>query len=445
MTISAAIIFNVQSAGSDNNGGGYKEGAGGINRSLQAAAYVAFDGTTIKFSSAGATTVMTLTGYTGSSANDPGNTIQITGGTNATAGIYEIISATSTTITVDRNWCTGACTNGAGNFGGAFATPGKAAAAASVAGNRAYVKNDGTYTLSTATPGSGGPVSFAAVAILMEGYSSTQADKAALATLSAGAQTSLTLFTSSSSTSQLIRNMTANGNSQTGVSGFVGGGPRDKYIRCKALNCSAAGGVGFSGGCQVSCYAENCETGFSVSSDASYCDANDCPTGFSLSAGRVKNCLAYGTNTTGFVIAGTGPQIDKCTAIGSTTYGFDLAGITSVVDSCLATGCGTAGFRITTTRTGILTNCFGYNNTANASGTFLLSEITTLSGDPFVNSGGEDYRPDSTVGEGQSLQAACVGLQSQINNVDAGAVQHSDPSGGGLLIGPRRSSTLRRM
>src|SRR5437016_803970 len=137
MALSASIVWETRASGaSDNNGGGFKAGAAGTDRSQQNAAQVAINNSTITTSIT--TTVITFTaGYTASAA-DVGNVVQMLTGTNVTAGFYEITAQTSTTWTVDRNVVTsGTTTNATGNMGGALATLGKLAAAMA-ASNKAY-------------------------------------------------------------------------------------------------------------------------------------------------------------------------------------------------------------------------------------------------------------------------------------------------------------------
>ena len=123
MTFTSGIVVEVRSTGSDSNGGGFYAAGGGTDYSQQNSPQVVFNGTTIKATSTGGASKVTLTGHTGTAA-DVGNFLQITGGTNFLTGIYQIISATSTTWTLDRqvdNGSAGAAMTG--NMGGALATP----------------------------------------------------------------------------------------------------------------------------------------------------------------------------------------------------------------------------------------------------------------------------------------------------------------------------------
>lgn len=77
-----------------------------------------FDGTTNKLTSSGSGTTCVLTGRA-TVAKDANNSIYISDGTNVTPGWYGIPSCTpgpsgTGTLTLDRSWCTGAVTDGAG-------------------------------------------------------------------------------------------------------------------------------------------------------------------------------------------------------------------------------------------------------------------------------------------------------------------------------------------
>jgi len=146
MALSAAIVWEVRTTGSQNNGGGFKTGATGTDYSQQAAAQYALNPVT----SGGASAVMI---NANAAAVMVGNVCRVVSGTNATAGWYEIISVNvGVDITVDRNWCTGVCNDGVVNVGGAFKIGGSLDnefSKAVVAGNTIYIPT-GTYTLGEA-------------------------------------------------------------------------------------------------------------------------------------------------------------------------------------------------------------------------------------------------------------------------------------------------------
>lgn len=151
MALSSSVVWEVETGGSDSNGGGFDSSvtSPGTDHSQQSAAQVAFNGSTIAATTAGIGATITITGYT-VLATDNGNVIQITGGTNFTAGFYTItsVSTGSNTWTLDRNCTTGAGSAMTGNMGGALLTIAKPFTPA-VGGNTIWVKG-GTYTITSA-------------------------------------------------------------------------------------------------------------------------------------------------------------------------------------------------------------------------------------------------------------------------------------------------------
>jgi hypothetical protein len=147
MALNAAIVWEVRTAGSDNNGGGFKTGATGTDRSQQDAAQATL--TTASTVHTTTTQINVAAGDYTVASTDVGNVLQVTGGT-ATAGFYEIttVDTANNRWTVDRSVGTSGQTV-AGAMGGALASPGKAAGAASVAGHIIYVKA-GTYSITVA-------------------------------------------------------------------------------------------------------------------------------------------------------------------------------------------------------------------------------------------------------------------------------------------------------
>ena len=168
MAANATIIWRVFSSGSDTLcGGGYDPSiGGGTDYSKQNSAQ--YNTSTATTSAASATIA-----WTSASSDMVGNVIQITAGTNATAGFYTVISVSAgVSITVDRN-----CTTAAGSgitlyLGGALATIGKLNGVA-VAGNRLGVKGSfsrGSNDTLTSSVGT------ATAPIVIEGYGTTLGD-----------------------------------------------------------------------------------------------------------------------------------------------------------------------------------------------------------------------------------------------------------------------------
>ena len=436
MALSANTVWEVRTVGTDTNGGGFVTGASGTDWSQQTAAqYAVTDGVT-----AGTTTITSATANFGTDV--VGNIMYVAGGTGSVAADwYQITARTnSTTITVDRSTGLTAGTGVTLNIGGALATPGQAAKNATVSGQYIYVKS-GTYTITTSTAGAAGPVLFSSnTSVCMEGYSSTRGDQAARPEMNAGAITSVNLYSSQGNPiSQLFICMAANGNSKTGVSGFEMSSSRVAAINCLASACDQASAKGFNqtGAVVSNCKASACTTGFATSSAKavrSWADA--CTTGFSDATGSgMTECVASDCTGDGFVGANFSMYFG-CTADGNTGDGFDLsASVVNFLIGCASTNNGAYGYNTSSTaRAQYLNYCASYlNTTARAPANTQIDENQIiLSGDPWTNAASDDYRPNNTAGAGASLRGiTAVGVYGQTDNRDVGAVQHTDPAGGG--------------
>jgi hypothetical protein len=171
MAISGTVIWEVRGSAtaSNANGGGFRPGASGVDYSQQDSAQYNLTGCT---SSAANAIILNAN----AAADMVGNIAHVISGTNATAGWYEIISVVAgVSITVDRNWGTGAVSNGVVNIGGALVSFDTWTSAANtfVAGQTVYVKAgtsiSNTGNISATGGNAGAPVTYI-------GYNSTRSD-----------------------------------------------------------------------------------------------------------------------------------------------------------------------------------------------------------------------------------------------------------------------------
>ena len=453
MSLSALTVWEVRTNGADVNGGGYRSDAGNTDYSQQAAPQVAVtdavtDGTTT-ISSTNATFESVMIG----------NLIYIAGGTGSITGAwYEVITRVSPTIiTVDRSTGLTTGTGATLNLGGALGSPGILSDLMSVSGMDAHVKS-GTYTLTTTTPGSDGPMHLANhLRLRISGYETTREDYGAKPVMDVGAQTSFTVVVTDGHFNdfiQVVQNIKVDGQTNAGVVGFDSTHQfqADTYDNCEAVDCV----TGFDNGsctCQE-CVASGCSGwGFdAVKGLVRGCEAFNCTSGgFNLLSGiggNVQNCLAHDNTGPGFFVATytSGSGATNCTAWNNGSHGFDLSFDMSKVSGCLAVGNGGYGFD-TVDSEQLMINCAGYDNTSgNVKNTPNHWPFIDLTADPFVNSAADDFRPNNTAGGGADLRAADGGIPSQTNNNDIGAVQHADPAGGGgpPLILTRRNTLIGR-
>jgi len=438
MALSALIQFEVRQTGSDTNGGGFKAGASGIDRTLQdAAQYSVTDGVT-----AGTTTITSATAAFGTDV--VGNVIYVQGGTGSVvAGWYEITARnSSTSVTVDRNTGLTAGTGVTLKIGGALATPGQGAALLSVSGHKCWVRYNATpYSITTTTAGASGPVKFGTTSInaSVEGYEATRGDRTVNRPViqwntAPGSLAYGCVHNAGGTSNQEFINLTVDGNSRTNAGGFDVGNLRCSAVDCVAKNCNQTGAIGFNLATTraIRCQANNCTTGFSgATSSLVACEALSCGTTGYAATGTYAKCMARscGNGWTGIASS----LLCQCIADSNTNAGFNITS-DSIVVNCLSTNqSGGSGTGFTVNPQTKLINCAAYNNTTPISGTpFANIGQITVTADPYVNQAGADFRPNSAAGGGALLRAAGIGVFGQTDNADVGAVQHGDP---GFVIG----------
>jgi hypothetical protein len=455
MALSANTVCEVRTDGSDTNGGGFTSGGSGTDWSQQAAAqYSVTDGVTN-----GTTTITSATANFGTDVVD--NLIYVQGGTGSvSANWYRITSRTNaTTIVVDRSTGLTAGTGVTLTIGGALATPGglgQLLAGAGVTGTKAHIKS-GTYTLTTSSTNvSGGPIALPNIGVQIYGYNSTRGDLDHSRSLTnnpvvdAGSVGTINVWgmnVTNTALTQLVSHITVDGNGQTDTVGFSSGNIGQSVLyHCLARDCTTDG---FISNLCIGCRAEGCADGFDTCPVIG-CVATTCTTaGFRFSntdqiAGT--HCLAYENTATGFICNNAKGVLVNCTShgnTGGTSDGFQVTTTRINIIGCVATSNGRYGFN-NTSGTGRLIRCAAQGNSSGATnGTNDYLDNTALSGDPYTNSGSDDYSPDNTASEGAALRAAMPLLPGQtVSNLDSGAVQHVDPTGGGVLVHPGMSGRL---
>jgi hypothetical protein len=446
MALDPTTVWEIQFSGSDTNGGGFVPGSSGTDWSRQTAPkYSVTNGVTN-----GTTTITSATAAWGTDV--VGNILYVAGGTGAVAASwYQVMSWTNaTTIVVDR--ATG-LTSGTGVtliLGGALATLGglgTAWAAVGVSGMVAWWKyNVSAYTTtsSTANISAGlfsGP---SGMSYSIEGYDVTRGDRTGnrprmlWGAAAPGSATYLVTAIGGPASRQQFVNITLDGANLTNVGGFNLSNNRATATQCVAQNFNGSAGIGFnsanSGIQGFNCQANNCGTGFNGASSWSYCDAVSCLTGFTSGAFH-NNCLARQCNS-GFFTGAAGAGFISCTADNNSIRGFYSSGNTVYIDCISSNHTAGAGNGFTVgSLLATMTNCASFNNLVEINGTLVANEGMIYSasftgGQPYMVAG-SDFRPNATANSGMLLRNAGIGVPGQVNNVDTGAIQHSDPAAGG--------------
>jgi hypothetical protein len=351
LAVSADIIYEIRSAGSVDNGCGFKVGASGTDYSQQASPQYALTGVT----TAAANAILL---DAAAAADMVGNIAKIVSGTNFTAGWYEIISVVAgVSITLDRNCTTAAGSLGVVNIGGAGLLD-DAFLESWTIGNAAYIKADGTHTpasaLTVAKDGSNTKYN------RLIGYKTTRGDgdtEANRPTIAAGANiinlddywsveniifTGTSTYVVQTGTGGRALNVDASNTSGTVGRYGIRVEADGNAFRCSATSTAGGGfwyGSATSAGAH-SCLAYDCSLeGFYFANNAhgimvSHCVADTCGTGFYLAnaCGILTNLTVYDC-TKGFEQVGASQGvgsifdniiIDNCTTGISFATSFSL-------------------------------------------------------------------------------------------------------------------------
>lgn len=445
MALSNAIVFEVQTGGSDNNSGGYKTGATGTDFSQQTATQFALTGLT----SVGAgAIILTAT----AAATMVGNCINITGGTNFTTGIYEIISVSvGASITVDRNVTTGAGVAGTANIGGCFLTPKKSIELMTVTGQITYIKS-GTYSFGTGISTQAGVVPSNGICRVI-GYTTTRSDGGPTRPI-LRASGGITILTDANGGFR-FENLDIDGNSVASTTGVTlsnnnlstlfncivrrntGWGVTQTTGSSNAIQCQITGNAfggwqqNGTGGALRHCYIYS-NTGAGCEIIGSRFVISDCVfysnTGASSDGVIVNTAYSTGMNT-----------IIRNTFMSSGRDGIRLAGTYVHGEISYNILISNAGYGINSAQTPIMDDVSihhnGYYNNTTAARNNLNAGTgdVTLTADPFVASGSNDFRLSNTANANLARNKSLVLLQGT-DYSDFGPLQAIQ----NLLINPQR-------
>jgi hypothetical protein len=455
MSLSQAMNWDVRTTGSDSNGGAFLDGGTGTDYSQQNSPQITYTDLVIQASN-----------FNLKSAANPftsahiGNVINITSGTGFTTGRYQVLNVIAgNEAQMDRALGTAASTGGNGVLGGAMATIGAAATAASVY-NEIHVKA-ATYTLTAAISLTGSKD------LTFHGYGTSHLDRGTKPLVTTSTNSTILFSTSGSyghyfawanfsfSNTATTRAVGINLN-QGGIwavdcifDGFTigidGQGEGQQIYRCEFKNCTTYG-LFFNPGdnyLKVSmlscCYIHNNAVGMRVQN-----------TGSGL---VLQNCIIASNTSQGIDFAST--QYNNVHLYSNTIAGNGTDGIAfasgavrwfSIINNIFY---GNGGYGIRHSFSAVvggrynpllfLSNAYGSNTSGNSSeaafGTGLSAVTLTVS--PFTASGSGDYSLNSTAGGGAACKASGYatfpgGLSTGIP--DIGAVQTSGAGSTGGLI-----------
>ena len=445
MALAAASVFEVRSAGTDTNGGGFVTGAAGTDYSQQDAKNtVGADISTTDAVANGTTTITSATGNFGTTI--VGNIIYLQGGTGSlAAGWYQVTARASTTsITVDRTVAAG--TGITMNIGGALKSLGGAGVPTLVAGNKIYVKNDGAYSVTSASTNVAGGCLSKALAIYIEGYNSARGDMGSPPVFTASGINTFTFCTVNGS-GAMVSNVSFDGASLTSSRGFL---TRGIGYKLSAINCTNTAFAMSTDVIYERCYSSG---GSGVAFDGGFCIdcvcTNNAGIGFSgLASSIYIRCISYantGATGWGFRSATLGCIYINCVAYGNAKDGFNvLTQNNFLFVNCIAEGNTENGFEIVNIQAALV-NCAGYNNTSG--NTSLGTNVgvqnlgfVTGSATFFTNAGTGDFSLNNTAGGGAVARAAGYpgifpgGLTTGYEDIGAAQVQATASAGGSYVF-----------
>jgi hypothetical protein len=344
MALNTAVTWEVRTTGNNSNGGGFRTGASGTDRSQQDAAHAVLSTSSVIHSTT--TQVNVAAGDHTVSAQDVGNIVQITGGT-ATPGFYEITVAdvANNRWTLDRSAGTAGQTVVA-RMGGALANLGVLGGVL-VSGNQVFVKA-GTYAITSATANVVGGCFSTAANLLLEGYQATRGDLGTKPILQASGISSFTVITATSAR-VVIRNIEVDCASLATSRAFNCRGIGE---RLKASNCTNSGFVETTNVKWIRCEAVGCSTASAfLSGDFLWCVARDgSAPGFTLGLGNSAiGCIAEqlsGASTDGFTGTQPGTLISGCVAYAIDRDGFRLLEEGQYIENSIAEDCIGVGFNV---------------------------------------------------------------------------------------------------
>ena len=459
--ISKWLDYSIMADGSNDNSGafvnGNYSGTWGIDRTTSADPYIHIgDGTVTASTATGSNrTKITLVNHD-VSADDVGNTVNITAADSGVfLGLYFIdaVDTTSNTwfFSEDVRDSTGDSTPIAittarmggswadlGFFGekvmlDVWADDGQAMAC--------HVKS-GTYTMSSGSVNvEGGAFKFGGDAPTpIMGYTTTRGDAregGALPIIDAGS-TGFTgkMFEIPSQNACEINDIIIDGGG-TATYGVYGDASARmhvcKNVTVRDLDTTSGGGFYYPVTC-LNCKVEGGRNGFGHAIAVANCVAADCPgTGFSSASRYVgTGSIAYGCgtgfdNTSGF----RGPYLN-CIADDCTT-GFTQTN--SNYYQCVASNC-TTGFYATAQHYGSIYDCAGYGNTTDVHSYVQVNVgFSALSSDPWEDASAHDYRLNDTAGGGAVLRGRGYAFPGQTALVDTNAFI-TERSGSGSSVFP---------
>lgn len=456
MALTAGMVYECNASGDEAYGGGFDSSYGGTDRSQTTTPYVEdINGGAIVATIAATNTRLTFTlGHT-VTTGDKGNIFYIKGGTSVTVGHYLITDVDTGTNewVLDRSpGATG--TLPTGNMGGAkshlkdLSNP-TSGSTPLLAGNTAYCK--GTFTFTTSPSSTVASIG----QIKVRGYA-TARDDGTQATFNNGANSNtLVVINNAATTGWEFHNIIFDGvrgtyTSGRGVNVTTGNA---SFFNCdfKSFNNNAVTGSNKCSFFNCKFYDNTTAIVANFSNIASFHGCVFRDNTFSVlqaqsnSRVNVSRCLFYsntGASTDSVVVNGSSGILDmyNCTIHAAGRYGVSTQGTTGILNmvNTIITDSGTNAVHTSAAVPSInMKNTAIYGNATTGVPAIAEEGTITLSGLPYVDETSDDYRLNTTAGEG----AACANLgypstiEGQNSSISVGVFEVPYSSGGSGTVG----------
>lgn len=457
MAFASTTVFDVQSGGSDSNGGGWDTASTGTDGSQSTTPIASYTDIVI-----GATTTQGTSVLRPFVATDVGNILNVQSGTGFTVQRAQIVSVAGVTATFDKSLGTAASTGGTGILGGCLATPRPTTTAGLVAGNQVQIKaatytQTTTMTFSTLAGTQTAPIEFI-------GYQTTHNDGGTKPLLTTATNT-VPLFTLISCPFFEWKNISFSNTAATKAQGMVGLTTTSAgywaYSDCifDGFNNGIDSSTNSRGPNQIilnRCTLKNCTLSSVSDSTSGYINVSNSVFYNNTSAGyrwtsinQVPNFLTFynnvfAKNATGFIDSGTTRTIAAIflnnTFVDNTTVDISVAETTTSPQLTMTgnifygstTGV-TFAFSGGIDKSVLLNDYNAYGaNTTDRNGLSAGLHDFTLTANPFVSRATQNYALNNTAGGGALLRAANYPGVLNVGGtgyLDVGALQHQDTGG----------------
>lgn len=303
----------------------------------------------------------------------------------------------------------------------AWATPGHAAQAATATdGNLVYIKA-GSYPLSSAVGGPGGPMEPSSNGVVFAGYETSPGDDCPtnnypVIDANGNAPSQLLAMTGSYAKTQMVRCVIFDGDSQA-INGIEGGNPNNNTVSRLVLQ-NFSGSYAMTGGSADRTLVTGCDAnGFNIVGRLYACRATG-NTGYGIKLNQSQSdqaafCISDQNGGAGFA-SSTYSRLSGCISYKNQSDGFILSPGTSILEHCVSAN--DLGYAFNTTADCILIGCTAFSpssgrlNLAPRLDVELVNGTGTLTENPWIDPDNGDFNLNNLAGGGAVLRGVSFDL-----------------------------------